>query len=324
MKEDILVSICCITYNQEEYIRDALEGFLMQKTNFKYEIIIHDDASTDNTVEIIKEYEEKYPDIIKTICQKENQYSKGIKIVPLVLEKVQGKYITICEGDDYWTDENKLQLQVDYMEANEKCTFCFHNAKILNMRSNKMSTLIEKKYTKGKEDYSPEDLLMIDYVGKIPTASFMFKKENTEKLPDWYFQSICEDLPLKLIMTNYGYAHYIDKEMSVYRRGTGKSLTDKWSEENKDNEKVVKNINEFIKIIENFDKFSKYKYTQTINRTKEYYKMEILYAQKKFKEIFTTNLAQYYKDAYNDKFYIKHIIKNYFKKLYLIYKKIFK
>jgi len=119
--EDIipLVSISCITYNHENYIRDTIEGFLMQKTNFNFEVLIHDDASTDYTAEIIREYEKKYPDIIKPIYQKENQYSKGVKISPKIqYPRAKGKYIAGCEGDDYWTDSYKLQKQVDFLEAN--------------------------------------------------------------------------------------------------------------------------------------------------------------------------------------------------------------
>ena len=119
---DIKVSICCITFNQEEYISDALDSFLMQKTNFKYEIIIHDDASTDNTVKILKEYKQKYPDIIKLILQENNQYSLGEKVSVNAYNITTGKYIAICEGDDYLTDENKLQIQVDYLEGNKDCT----------------------------------------------------------------------------------------------------------------------------------------------------------------------------------------------------------
>ena len=126
---NVLVSICCITYNQEAYIRDALEGFVKQKTNFRYEVLIHDDASTDRTAEIIREYEEKYPDLIKPILQTVNQYSLGLTNVsgtwnfPRAV-KNGSKYIAMCEGDDYWIDEHKLQRQVDYLEAHlhEKLT----------------------------------------------------------------------------------------------------------------------------------------------------------------------------------------------------------
>ena len=106
---DVLVSVICTAYNHRPYIRDALEGFVMQKTNFKYEVLISDDASPDNTAEIIKEYEEKYPDLIKPIYFKENQYSQGVKLLRDILApKVKGKYIAVCEGDDYWTDETRI------------------------------------------------------------------------------------------------------------------------------------------------------------------------------------------------------------------------
>ena len=118
MLDTPLVSICSITYNHEPYIRQCLDGFMMQKTNFPFEVIIHDDASTDKTADIIREYEAKYPDIVKPIYQKENQYSKGVEICgTYVYPKARGKYIAVCEGDDYWTDPYKLQKQVDFLEG---------------------------------------------------------------------------------------------------------------------------------------------------------------------------------------------------------------
>lgn len=115
-----LVSICCITYNHKDYIREALEGFVNQNTLFDYEIIVHDDASTDGTAEIVREYASKYPDIITGIYQVENQYSKGVSpSLCYVWPKAKGKYIALCEGDDYWIDEYKLQRQVDFLEKHE-------------------------------------------------------------------------------------------------------------------------------------------------------------------------------------------------------------
>ena len=115
----LMVSIRCITYNHEPYIRQCLDGFVMQKTNFRFEAIAHDDASTDGTADIIREYAEKYPDIIKPIFEKENQYSKHDgSLVRIMDEACKGKYIAICEGDDYWIDSLKLQKQVDFLEAN--------------------------------------------------------------------------------------------------------------------------------------------------------------------------------------------------------------
>ena len=130
----ILVSIDCTTYNHGKYISDALDSFLMQNTNFKYEILVHDDASTDDTPKIIKEYESIYPDLIKPIYQKENQYSKGLRVSGINLRRARGKYIAVCEGDDYWIDPYKLQKQVDYMESHPECSMCTHAAYIVSGR----------------------------------------------------------------------------------------------------------------------------------------------------------------------------------------------
>ena len=121
---EILVSIRCLAYNQVRYIRQCLDGFVMQKTNFRFEAIVHDDASTDGTTEIIKEYAEKYPDIIKPIYEKENQYSKDFSVIDSLVRKAcVGKYLAFCEGDDFWTDPLKLQKQVDILETNPDVTF---------------------------------------------------------------------------------------------------------------------------------------------------------------------------------------------------------
>lgn len=126
-----LVSICCLCYNHEPYIRECLDGFMLQKTNFVFEVLIHDDASTDKSADIIREYEAKYPDIIKPIYQTENQYSKGVGVTRIYqFPRAKGKYIAMCEGDDYWTDPYKLQKQVDFLETNEEYSICFHPVKV--------------------------------------------------------------------------------------------------------------------------------------------------------------------------------------------------
>ena len=134
--KQIIVSIICTAYNHEKYIRDALEGFVMQKTNFRFEAIVHDDASTDGTATIIREYAEKYPDIIKPIYETENQYSKHDGSLQKIMnEACNGKYIAICEGDDYWTDSYKLQKQIDFLESHRDYTMCCSNSEILSNNS---------------------------------------------------------------------------------------------------------------------------------------------------------------------------------------------
>ncbi len=128
MQTEILVSVICATYNHEKYIRQAIEGFVAQKTTFPFEIVIHDDASTDATAEIIREYEAKYPELIRPIYQKENLHSRKISRAPYLEAVVRGKYIALCEGDDYWTDPLKLEKQVRHMEENPACALCIHNS----------------------------------------------------------------------------------------------------------------------------------------------------------------------------------------------------
>ena len=127
-KQQPLVSICCLVYNHEPYLRECFDGFMMQKTNFDFEVLVHDDASTDNSASIIREYETKYPDIFKPIYQTENQYSKGVKVsATFNFPRTKGKYIAMCEGDDYWTDPLKLQKQVDFLETHPDYAMCSHN-----------------------------------------------------------------------------------------------------------------------------------------------------------------------------------------------------
>lgn len=124
-KVPLMVTIQCITYNHEPYIRQCLEGFVMQKTNFRFEAIVHDDASTDGTADIIREYAEKYPDIIKPIYETENQYSKHDGSLDRIMnDHTHGKYVALCEGDDYWIDPLKLQKQVDLLEKYSECSMC--------------------------------------------------------------------------------------------------------------------------------------------------------------------------------------------------------
>ena len=146
-----MVTIRCLAYNHAPYIRQCLDGFIMQKTNFRFEAIIHDDASTDGTANIIKEYAEKYPDIIKPIFQKENQYSKGNDYIirRMLDEHTHGKYVAYCEGDDYRIDPLKLQKQVDFLEKNPNISYLFTGRIIKNEMS---GTCIKQTYKIRKYD----------------------------------------------------------------------------------------------------------------------------------------------------------------------------
>lgn len=214
--EEILVSVYCLAYNHGKYIRKALDGFVSQKATFKYEVFVHDDASTDNTAEIIREYAEKYPEIIKPIFQTENQYSKGIKICQTyIFPKMKGKYIAVCEGDDYWCDNLKLQKQVDFLEAHSEYSACVHNSMIFNANTNKYMGYVSKR--KKNSDLFLKDVI---YGGgsAYQTSSLLMKREYCFNKPA-YFQVAkgYGDYPLSVYLTTDSKIRYLSDTMSVYR-----------------------------------------------------------------------------------------------------------
>jgi len=209
-----LVSISCAAYNHAPYIRQCLDGFIMQKTNFPIEVLINDDASTDGTAEIIKEYEQKYPEIIKPIYQTENQYSKGISISrSFNYPRVQGKYMALCEGDDYWIDEYKLQKQVDFMEANEEYSICFHNVKIYHESEEKFSDLYQVPEMPEITDI--KNLAAANY---IHTPSVLYRN-NTQSINDYnnFPVLVIGDYILHMLFVKHGKIKRINEEMAVYR-----------------------------------------------------------------------------------------------------------
>ena len=181
----VLVAIKCLTYNHEPYIRDALEGFVMQKTNFRFVAIVHDDASTDGTANVIREYAEKYPDIIKPIFETENQYSKKnsslTKIMAKALEATGAKYIALCEGDDYWTDPHKLQKQVDFLEAHPEYGMCYTNFDLKNEVTGKYTIKAFDTLPQifQKEFNSVEEFILRK--GYVCPPSWLFRKELMPK-----------------------------------------------------------------------------------------------------------------------------------------------
>ena len=166
-----VVSICCITYNHEPYIEDALEGFLIQETDFPFEILIHDDASTDRTADIIREYEAKYPRLINPIYQTENQYSKGVRPNTVYnFPRSAGEFIAWCEGDDYWVAAEKLQVQVLEMKARDSL-ISFHS-----VQTRKDNEIVDDQNSYEKSNYSLMDTFLKGH-HFIQTCSLVFKTE---------------------------------------------------------------------------------------------------------------------------------------------------
>lgn len=211
-----LVSIVCITYNHEKYIRNCLDGFVMQKTTFPFEILIHDDASTDNTANIIKDYEKKYADLIHPIYQTINQYSKKINPgIDYLLPIAKGKYIALCEGDDYWTDSAKLQKQVDFLEANSEYSICFHDVEIVMQDPNTEKTAQDYViiHNQNRDSFTFEDLVLLGNL--MHTPSIVFRKQPMENYP--FSQALTSDYFLSLHNSYFGKIRKIEGTMAAYR-----------------------------------------------------------------------------------------------------------
>ena len=251
---NIKVSIICLVYNHELYLRKCLDGFVNQKCNFEYEVLIHDDASTDNSASIIREYEEKYPNIIKPIYQTENQMSKGVKISPAYLyPKAKGEYLAWCEGDDYWTDENKLQRQVDFLDANPEYSACVHRFDIVDKLDNKIDIKSFGCY-ENEGDYTLDDFQKYDLPSQLATlVSRNVITNDIEKCSRLFAVSLQGDIKLFLFLLLNGKLWRMGEKSSVYRlvrEETGTSWTSRMIADKKRYRKQWNGIKALEKFIE--------------------------------------------------------------------------
>lgn len=220
-----MVSVCIVTYNHAKYIGECLEHILSQKRDFRIEILIHDDASTDGAQEVILKWQKRYPDIIKPILRTENQYSRGITNITgaFNIPRAVGKYVAVMDGDDYWCDAHKLEKQVRYMEQHPECVFTFHAAKVEAEHGALVNASLMRPYI-GSRVVTPQEL--VDKAVGTPFASFMLRRDILMPLPEYYFDCPVGDRPLELIAAAHGDAYYFDEPMSVYRFGIGGSWTE--------------------------------------------------------------------------------------------------
>ena len=210
------VIVWCLTYNQKDFIRDALDGFVMQKTSFPFEVVVHDDASTDGTTDIVMDYAQKFPDIITPMVEQENQWQKGgLKhIIDIMNDKHRrAQYIAFCEGDDYWTDPQKLQRQVDFLDSHPDYSMCFHSAK--KKYETDAKAWIDCEHIQDK-DYDATDVF-VNWT--VPTASVLCRKEAMDFYANLKHPERIQNYDIFIILScaMVGKIRGMREQMSVYR-----------------------------------------------------------------------------------------------------------
>ncbi len=272
MDDTIFVTVICVTYNHQDYIKDALESFLHQQVSYKYEIVVHDDASTDQTADILREYEQRYPDKIRVIYEAVNLYQSADNFVKCIQESVipliRGKYVLISEGDDYWIDETKLQRQVEYLEQHDECTMVTHNAVSLHMKSTKID--IQTRYYKDK-NLSPEEIINHP-CGYLATASMLMRRECFE-LKGFFHEAGIGDYTRQLYCLAKGKVHYIDRIMSVYRFGHAGS----WQEsQDKDSSAKFYGYLKMIRFLDKYNAYTSHSYDKYLRKEIQRYAHHII------------------------------------------------
>lgn len=212
------LSVLCLTYNHREFIKSTLDGFLLQKTSFNFEVLIHDDASTDGTQEVIREFTDKYPRFFKPILQKENQWQKGINPTHKYnWPRVKGEYVAMCEGDDYWTDPLKLEKQVRFLDNNPEYSLSHSNCDFLYNSTGVLQSNVNEGYENWQSDRNSTFEKLIDFSLKIRTPTVVYRRDMREGYDSVSKRYMMGDTPLMLYLSQKGKFHYLSESTAVYR-----------------------------------------------------------------------------------------------------------
>ena len=220
------VSVLCATFNHEEYLRQTLDSFIAQKTDFLFEVLVNDDASTDSTADILREYAERYPEIIRPFYQKENLYSRRMNVYDLVFfPATRGEYIALCEGDDYWNDPEKLQRQVDWLDIHPEYSACVHNS--IGKFSDQPDRVL---FAQDGDRDIPFEQVINGMSHAYHTSSILARREFILNPPDYrnvaYEKGYFTDYAIGVRLCLEGKVRFLDRCMSVYRIGSNPSA---WS-----------------------------------------------------------------------------------------------
>lgn len=284
-----LVSVICLAYNHEKYIRQALDTILSQKTDFAFEILVNDDCSTDNTKEILKEYDELNGSI-RVLFQEKNLYSQGVSPISVLIKEAKGDILAFCECDDYFCDDNKLQIQVDSLKKVENCVACVHKSIKV---SNEGKELGVRQPLIRKQILSIEDLVLC--VGQLYALnSLVCYKFAVEDILDnpMYKKCTVQDIPIALHLGLKGQILYLDKSMSAYRVQSDGS----WSQQMKNNpDKDIQYIESVIDTLKLLDEMTDYRYSEVIDKRIETNQFHLLIKKNDLPKVFGKHYRKYLK-----------------------------
>ncbi len=267
MNDEIILTAYCFAYNHEKYIRQTLEGFVNQQTTYKYKVIVHDDASTDRTPEIIKEYADKYPGIIVPVFQHENQYSKKVKMFDAFIKPMlEGKYVASCEGDDYWCDPLKLQKQIDFLENHPDFSACVHNTEKIKADGSPTGRFYNKSAVDG--EITADEVIKHNSM-LIHINSVVCRKEYRENQPEVFSMPDAPDLSIIIYLATVGKIWYMADVMSKYRLFSEGSWTSKIKQ---NREKRIGFSKKAITAFEKMNEYTGYKYKNSFNYVIKYSK----------------------------------------------------
>lgn len=283
------VSIICPAYNHEKYIAQTLDGFLMQKTDFPIEILINDDASTDSTASIIRDYAKRFPDKVFPVLQTANQYSRGINVEQtFLIPKCRYSYTAMCDGDDYWTDENKLRIQVDALESHPDIDICAHRATAINAETGESSGF------QGPSDnfriFTPEEVIDGDG-GFVATGSIVYRTKLDDVVPE--FRRINElDYGVQIDGSLRGGLLYLGRIMSVYREAVEGS----WTQRILNNpDKAAEFFERTDKMFVSLDEYTKQKFHDVIEYKRKENRFRFFSSNGSYAKLFTKQYRPFMK-----------------------------
>lgn len=289
MNDDVLVSVICLAYNHEKYICQAMDSILSQKTDFKYEVIVSEDCSTDNTAKILREYESK-DDKLKVIYFQENQHTKGIPKLPKLIDMAKGELLAFCECDDYFCDEYKLQKQVDLLRKHPDCVACIHSAYRVSENGNKIGY---KRPRTTKEIMGMKEIIPCLGESLYALNSLMcYKKALADYFDNPLYLCKCGvgDMPLALYLAFKGNFIYSEGNMAAYRVNSIGSWSQRMS---RDSVAAIKTLNRFIELMKELDRMTHGSFHKEVCERMNYFEFMKAYNEKNYSKYMSVEYKVY-------------------------------